>query len=454
MPRLLRDWLALFNRLDGNDVGETEARDRRNGGLERSIRLRADGGPPKADRRLQPRPRLVHPRRGGNRVAKRGGGGLVTALRSLVAHHDVTWIASAMTDEDRAVAVESGGEAIEEVARDGSPYRLRLVAHDPAAYDWYYNVVANPTLWFLQHYLWALAYAPDIDPGLHHAWDDGLRPGEPRVRGGRADGARGAARRSGLLPRLPPLSRAAVRARRAAGRLPRPLRPHSVAGAESLARPARADPRRDPRRAARERRRRLPRASLAPELPALGSRPARRGLRLRAQRLLVPRRQDVRRGAADLGRPVRVRGARRKRAGAATGGRARVEAAGGSDPARRPHRSRRRTSSAASGRSSSISTRHPEMHGRVGMLALLDPSRQDIPEYAEYLGAIQRGGAGGQRPLPERGLDAGRPADRGQLPVLGRRVQAIRRPARERDLRRAESRRQGGRRWSTSATAC
>jgi trehalose 6-phosphate synthase len=33
---------------------------------------------------------------------------------------------------------------------------------------------------------------------------------------------------------------------------------------------------------------------------------------------------------------------------------------------------------------------HPEMHQRVGMLALLDPSRQDIPEYAEYLGAIQR----------------------------------------------------------------
>jgi trehalose 6-phosphate synthase len=33
---------------------------------------------------------------------------------------------------------------------------------------------------------------------------------------------------------------------------------------------------------------------------------------------------------------------------------------------------------------------HSEMHRRVGMLALLDPSRQDIPEYAEYLGAIQR----------------------------------------------------------------
>jgi trehalose 6-phosphate synthase len=32
----------------------------------------------------------------------------------------------------------------------------------------------------------------------------------------------------------------------------------------------------------------------------------------------------------------------------------------------------------------------PEWHRRVVMLALLDPSRQEIPEYAEYLGAIQR----------------------------------------------------------------
>jgi trehalose 6-phosphate synthase len=30
------------------------------------------------------------------------------------------------------------------------------------------------------------------------------------------------------------------------------------------------------------------------------------------------------------------------------------------------------------------------MHGRVAMLTLLDPSRQDIPDYTEYLGAIQR----------------------------------------------------------------
>ena len=113
---------------------------------------------------------------GGARVTRRGGGGLVTALRSLVTRHDVTWIASAMSDEDRAVAEENGGDAFDETWRDGSSYRLRLVAHDPAAYDRYYNVVANPTLWFLQHYMWGLPYAPDVDLGLHTAWFSGYLP--------------------------------------------------------------------------------------------------------------------------------------------------------------------------------------------------------------------------------------------------------------------------------------
>jgi trehalose 6-phosphate synthase len=110
---------------------------------------------------------------GGERVARRGGGGLVTALRSLVLHHDVTWIASAMSDEDRVVALDNSEEAFEETARDGSSYRLRLIAHDEQAYDWFYNVIANPMLWFLQHYLWDLAAAPSIDHGVHHAWLEG-----------------------------------------------------------------------------------------------------------------------------------------------------------------------------------------------------------------------------------------------------------------------------------------
>src|SRR5213592_561858 len=112
---------------------------------------------------------VSYSRQNGERVAKRGGGGLVTALRGLVSYHDVTWIASAISDEDRVAA----DETIDETARDGSSFRLRLVAHDEAAYDWFYNVVANPMLWFLQHYLWELAYTPALDHGFRHAWEQG-----------------------------------------------------------------------------------------------------------------------------------------------------------------------------------------------------------------------------------------------------------------------------------------
>ena len=108
----------------------------------------------------------------GDRVVRRGSGGLATMLRSLLAHHDVTCIASAISDEDRAVAAEAGGVSVE-AGWNGSTYRLRLVAHEESAFDWFYNVVANPTLWFLQHYLWDLAYAPQLDQGLYHAWEEG-----------------------------------------------------------------------------------------------------------------------------------------------------------------------------------------------------------------------------------------------------------------------------------------
>ncbi len=104
----------------------------------------------------------------GTRVARRGGGGLVTALAPLVSRHDVTWIASAISDEDRAVAAAG---TVDETAPDGSRYRLRLVAHKPSAYDLYYNVVANPALWFVQHGLWELKHNPDHDLGC--AWEEG-----------------------------------------------------------------------------------------------------------------------------------------------------------------------------------------------------------------------------------------------------------------------------------------
>ena len=107
-----------------------------------------------------------------NGEAKRGGGGLVTALQGLVHHRDAVWVASAMSDEDARVSDEHGGGSFE-VELDGDTYRIRLVSSEQEAYDGFYNVVANPLLWFIQHYLWDLSNAPDIRRHEVDAYENG-----------------------------------------------------------------------------------------------------------------------------------------------------------------------------------------------------------------------------------------------------------------------------------------
>jgi trehalose 6-phosphate synthase len=97
----------------------------------------------------------------GELTPRRGGGGLVTALTGLVHHRDALWIASTMSEDDAEAAREHGNASFA-CELDGVTYDIRLVESDPEAYDRFYNVVANPLLWFIQHYLWDLSNAPDI----------------------------------------------------------------------------------------------------------------------------------------------------------------------------------------------------------------------------------------------------------------------------------------------------
>ena len=92
----------------------------------------------------------------------RGGGGLVTALTGLASHRRSVWIASAMSEGDLIKLRESDGTPFDVSTEAGAEYQVRLVASDDEAYDRFYNHVANPLLWFIQHYLWDLSNAPDI----------------------------------------------------------------------------------------------------------------------------------------------------------------------------------------------------------------------------------------------------------------------------------------------------
>ena len=106
--------------------------------------------------------------------ARRGSGGVVTAVTAIARERQPIWIAAAMTEGDRlraAHASDSGEELIE----FGNPceFRLRFVVPDPEAYHQYYNVISNPLLWFLQHYLWDTPRTPDITKEIWDAWRDG-----------------------------------------------------------------------------------------------------------------------------------------------------------------------------------------------------------------------------------------------------------------------------------------
>ena len=325
----------------------------------------------------------------GNRVARRGGGGLVTALGSLVRHHDVTWVASAMSDEDRAAAAEAGGGGIDETARDGSPYRLRLVAHEPRAYDWYYNVIANPVLWFAQHYLWGLATAPHWDLGVRHAWEEGYLSVNRNFA-------------EAVVAELEREPEAAVffhdyHLYAAPGfvreRVPDATLAHFVHIPWAQPDYWRVLP--DPiRRAVHE-------GLLANDVVSFHTRRWRINF-LRCCADLTDARVDFGTYEATLGEhraaarycPISVEPGEFEELAQSEA----VRAAEGVLVAERPELLILRVDRTDPSKNVVRGFRafelyleaHPEMHRRVGMLALLDPSRQDIPEYAEYLGAIQR----------------------------------------------------------------
>ncbi len=106
-------------------------------------------------------------------VPHRGAGGLVTALRGLVAGAEVTWIASAISDTDRELARAHPAGRAEDI--DGGSARVRLLAHDPGAYAQFYGHVSNPVIWFTQHQLWNLPSEPSFGPDFVAAWDNGYR---------------------------------------------------------------------------------------------------------------------------------------------------------------------------------------------------------------------------------------------------------------------------------------
>ena len=107
---------------------------------------------------------------GGDLVARRGPGGLVSALAPVVQETGGLWVASAIDEGDRQKAAEGPGGRLE-VGIDGARYRVRLVSRDEKTFHRYYNEISNRLLWFLHHYLWDLPRMPRLSGDNRTSWE-------------------------------------------------------------------------------------------------------------------------------------------------------------------------------------------------------------------------------------------------------------------------------------------
>ncbi len=101
---------------------------------------------------------------------RKGSGGLVTALLTVADATGADWVCCARSEVERKRG-ESGRPV--EVPGRLEAMRIHYAVPEPEAYHRYYSVISNPLLWFLQHYLWNLAYEPVITERTWEAWREG-----------------------------------------------------------------------------------------------------------------------------------------------------------------------------------------------------------------------------------------------------------------------------------------
>jgi len=102
---------------------------------------------------------------------RRGAGGLVTALIGALQEAGGLWVAAAMSGGDREMVARSDAGRVD-MGVFGSSYRLRYLDVPPDLYDGYYNRISNGVLWFAHHYLWDTVRSPAFGEEDRRAWED------------------------------------------------------------------------------------------------------------------------------------------------------------------------------------------------------------------------------------------------------------------------------------------
>ena len=268
---------------------------------------------------------------------------------------------------------------------------MLLVGSDPEAYDRFYNVIANPILWFIQHYLWDLSNAPDIRQEELDAWDYGYQAVNRDIADAVLAQIEGQERPLVMLHDYHLYTAPGMIRERAPRRLPPPLRPHPLVAARQLAGPAAAGSARRSSRAC------WPTTSSASTPTPTASTSCAAATNCWTAPTSTTSTAEVRLRAAARRWPAPTRSR------STPSGCERAAASPEVAEAEREVLERRRKHLIIRVDRADLSknvlrgftafdtflTQHPEFREEVTFIAHLQPSRQDVPEYAEYLERIE-----------------------------------------------------------------
>lgn len=100
---------------------------------------------------------------------RRGQGGLVTAMNSMVQCVDTTWVASPLSPDDAQVAHQYGERLV--VPMGSRKLHVAFVNSEAERFRMFYDDISNSLLWFLQHGITHAPEHPEFDEQTWQAWE-------------------------------------------------------------------------------------------------------------------------------------------------------------------------------------------------------------------------------------------------------------------------------------------
>ncbi|WNG15919.1 trehalose-6-phosphate synthase [Cystobacter fuscus] len=114
-------------------------------------------------------PVTYHRDASGTLTAELAPGGTANVVADLASQLGVSWIACAMTKEDRHMATQHP-QGMEVKVSAAAPVRLHLLQHDPAVFEDMQEIITADLLWASNNYLWDGWTKPTFDTRSHRAW--------------------------------------------------------------------------------------------------------------------------------------------------------------------------------------------------------------------------------------------------------------------------------------------